>query len=457
MLRAFQNWYDDHFDEIIRDFSTFLSFPSISTDPAYKKEVVNCSEWIVSYLKKLDLDTEIWETSGHPTIFAKNLRAGVHRPTLLIYHHYDVQPVTPLDLWKSDPFQPEIRDDSIYARGAVDNKGQCFYTLTAIKAFLELGEKYNFNLKLCIEGEEETGSHGLISILDKKKEDLLTDYILIIDTDMVDKDHPAITLGVRGIATLNIEWRVASADLHSGTFGGFILNPVRALASTLNKCWDEKGRVAIPNFYDNIRTFSEEELSAIDWDQNVQEMGKPFDIKAYSKENGFSYLESNWIRPTLEINGFESGYTGKGFKTIIPSKASVKLSCRLIADQDPEIISELVVDFFEEHKPEGIEMSVELGHGSTGFITTPHSKIAKIVSKAYEDVFAVPCKRVLCGGTLPIAPSIVEATGGELVLMGVGLPEDAIHSPNESFALNRFKMGFLSVVRIFQILSTEEG
>src|SRR3990167_2274300 len=136
MLRAFQNWYDDHFDEIIRDFSTFLSFPSISTDPAYKKEVVNCSEWIVSYLKKLDLDTEIWETSGHPTIFAKNLRAGVHRPTLLIYHHYDVQPVTPLDLWKSDPFQPEIRDDSIYARGAVDNKGQCFYTLTAIKAFL---------------------------------------------------------------------------------------------------------------------------------------------------------------------------------------------------------------------------------------------------------------------------------------------------------------------------------
>jgi len=456
MIEIFQKWYREHEEEILKDFTTFLSFPSVSTDPARKDKVRACAVWLIEYLEDRGLKADLWETTGHPTVFATHSKADPSRPTLLIYLHYDVQPEDPLDQWRSDPFAPEIRDGKIYARGAVDNKGQCFYTLTAIHAFLTIVGELGFNLKLCIEGEEETGSEGLEGILDEKREELAADHVLIIDIGMLSKNEPAITVGLRGIATLNLKCKAALQDLHSGAYGGFVMNPARALAQALSRCWDEKGRVAIPHFYDGIVPLSEEEKGEIYWEWDVEEAMELFSIKASAKEEGYTAVESNWIRPTLEINGMESGYTGEGGKTIIPAESMVKLSCRLVPGQDPEKVVEELIAFLKKNLGEGIEVEVEKGHGCRGFITSPQSPIAKIAKRAYEDVFHVPCKAILCGGTLPIAPKLMEASGGDLVAIGVALLEDGVHAPNESFGLDRFLQGFLSVVRIFEILGKGE-
>lgn len=447
-MERFQKWFDDHRQEVLENFFTFLKFPSISTDQAYQGDVRRCAEWLIEFLGARGLETELWETSGHPTVFAQALRGGADAPTILFYLHYDVQPVVPLEEWKSDPFEPEVREGKVYARGAIDNKGQCFYTLTAVQALLELMDDLPFNIKLCIEGEEEIGSSGLAGILEEKKEALAADHLIVVDFDMAGEDRPSVTLGLRGIATLNIECRNANADLHSGSFGGILVNPARALTEALAKCWDASGRVTIPGFYDEVKDFSEEELKPFEWGLDVKSGAKPFDAHAFQGEGKFSLQESNWIRPTLEVNGMESGYTGDGVKTIIPSKAMVKLSCRLVPNQDPDRTIKLVAEFIKKNLPDGLVVKTEMGHGARGLILPAESKVAKIASKAYEDVFGKPCIKILGGISIPIVISLMKACGGDAALIGVGLPEDGMHSPNESFSLKRFEQGFLSIARI---------
>jgi len=453
MMNQFKQWFADHRETIHDDFFTFLGFSSISTDPAYKKDMLSCADWLMKYLEAFGFKAELWETSGHPTIYGENLNAGADRPTLLFYLHYDVQPVTPLDEWESEPFKPVIKEGKVVARGAVDNKGQCFYTLTALKAFHMLSEKLNVNVKLCIEGEEEIGSEGLEGILEKKKERLKADYFLVVDFDMLGENEPAITLGMRGITTINVFCQNSTVDLHSGSFGGIVMNPARALTQAVSAIWDEGGKVAIPGFYDQVKTFRKEELEAFAWDVNPKGHTESFKVGAFGGEKGYTLLESNWIRPSIEINGMCSGYTGEGFKTIIPAKAMVKLSCRLVPDQDPNEVLSLISDFLKKKIPEGIDIKLELGHGSRGLMTSPHSKLAKLTAQAFEDVFQTSCKRVLCGATIPIVPALAKVCGAELVMTGVGLPEDGMHAPNESFGLDRFEKGFLSIVRILEILS----
>lgn len=455
MIDQYAAWFEKNQEALLGDFFSYLKFPSVSTDPAHKQDLLACKDWLMSYMESCGLKTECWETSGHPTVFGSY--QGGEGPTLLFYGHYDVQPETPLDEWKSPPFEPEVREGVVYARGAIDNKGQSFYTLIAIRAFLELAKEKKLNIKVLIEGEEEIGSSGLEKLLDTKKKELQAESVFIVDLDMYAKGVPAVTLGIRGVMNLNVTVRNTNADLHSGVFGGVVLNPARALATCLSKMWNEKGEVAVPGFYEGVKELTKEEHAVFDWDSDLKEEAKPFEPRAFQGEGEYSLLESNWIRPTLEVNGLESGYTGEGFKTIIPSKAMVKLSCRLVPNQDPAHVMSTLETFLKKNLPEGIEIKLEKGHGTPGVMTAPDSKTVKLTAKAYETIYQTTCRRKLCGATIPIAGMLAKACGGELVMMGVGLGSDKMHSPNECFGLDRFKEGFLSITQVLELFAKGEN
>lgn len=438
-------WYEKYYQVIQDDFFTYLKFPSISTDPQYKDAIDQTAKWLFTYLKGIGLDAEIWKTSCHPVVYASYLQAGKGRPTLLFYSHYDVQPIDPLDEWESPPFDPIIRNGEVYARGASDDKGQGFYSIIAIKAFLELVKKCEVNIKLFIEGEEESGSGGSKAILAQKKKELEADHLLIVDMGIPAKESPAITLGLRGIAAFEVTCQNASIDLHSGIHGGVVLNPNRALIQLLSQLWDEKGKVVIPGFYDRVKTPSKSELFLFDQTADELSLKKTFGIGCFQREEGFSLWESNTIRPTLEINGISGGYTGAGFKTVIPSQAKAKISCRLVPDQAPEEIGECIEAFLRQKTPQGIDLRFKWEHGGEPVVSSPHTLIAKIAAKAYEEVFGKECEMRLSGASVPIVADLVKASGAEVALIGVGLKEDGIHAPNEHFGMNRFKRGFLTI------------
>jgi acetylornithine deacetylase/succinyl-diaminopimelate desuccinylase-like protein len=449
-----KKWYNDHYDQTLKDFFTFLSFPSISTDPHYEQDSRRTADWLCNYMNSVGLETALWETPGLPVVFGKHLKAGKDRPTLLIYHHYDVQPVDPLDLWKSDPFKPVIKNNQVFARGAVDNKGQCFYSLTALKAFLQLSKEFNFNIKVFIEGEEESGGRGTAAILQQKEAELKADHLLVVDFDIPNATTPAITLGMRGLVGLNIECTNSSIDLHSGAHGGIALNPNRALVTLLAGIWDKNGKVLTPHFYDDVRSLRKEQLSQVDMSFDLEQYKKSFGVKAFCPEEGYSIKESNWLRPTLEINGIWGGYTGIGFKTVIPAKAYAKISCRLVPDQDPEKIAKTIAEYLKTAAPKGIEIKAELHHGAVAYRSAFDSFIVKTAALAYEEIFGKQCKYLFCGASVPIVVDLVHASKAEVAMIGVGLVEDDIHAPNEHFGLDRFELGYLMIGRILSRLST---
>ncbi len=451
-LEVYKNWYQAHRKSIIDDYFTFLKFQSISIDPKHRDDVRNCATWLHRYLEDIGLNTEMWATEGHPVIFGTKLDAGTDKPTILIYHHYDVQSVDSLELWDFEPFTPTEKDGVVYARGAADNKGQCFYSVTALKAFLELTEQFNVNIKIIIEGEEECGSENLLKVLIEKKRQLQADYLLVVDVDMAGPGVPGVTLGVRGLVTLQVECIASQSDLHSGNFGGLVMNPIRALADVLAKCYGATGRVTIPGFYDAVKPMSKEEWTVLYQEMDLTSMFNELGITAITYEGEFTPIESNWIRPTLEINGMSGGYTGEGFKSIIPAKAMANLSCRIVPDQDPDQIGVLVADFLKKNIARGIDIKINfLGSGSA--IRTPlQSSIVNVVAKAYEDVYKKNCKRILCGGSIPIAARIKEVSGADTVFLGLGLAQDGIHAPNEHFDLDRFEKGFLVMTRILEMI-----
>ena len=449
-----KKWYQDHHDQILKDFFTFLEFPSISTDPQHETDSRRCAEWLSAYLTQIGLQAEIWETPGLPVVFASHLKAGPKRPTVLIYHHYDVQPVDPLELWHSDPFKPTIRKNQVYARGALDNKGQCFFTLTALKAIFQLAESLDINIKVFIEGEEESGGRGTAVAIQQKKEMLKADHLLVVDFDIPAPGVPGITLGMRGLVAVDVECANSSIDLHSGMHGGIALNPNRALASVLAQIWDSNGKVVIPHFYDDVQMLSKEHLSFIDMSFDEEGYKQSFGVKAYCAEQGFSVRESNWLRPTVEINGMWGGYTGSGFKTVIPSKAHAKISCRLVPGQDPEKIASALSQFLQSRAPEGVTMKVSLHSGAHAYRTSFDSPVVKTAALAYEEIFGKPCRYMLCGGSVPIVVDLVAATGADVAMIGMGLADDDIHAPNEHFGLDRMELGYLTIARILGRLSS---
>jgi acetylornithine deacetylase/succinyl-diaminopimelate desuccinylase-like protein len=449
----FANWYRDHQEEILRDFFAFLRFPSISTNRKYEKDLRDNANWLCEYMQKIGLTVDLWETAHFPVVFGSYLKAGPNRPTLLIYHHYDVQPADPLDLWHNDPFEPVLKKNSVYARGASDNKGQCFYSLTALKAYLELSDRIGVNIKIIIEGEEESGSRGIQGILNMRREELKADYLIIADAGISHIESPAITLGMRGIISLEIACKNSFIDLHSGIHGGIALNPNRVLAALLANIWEPSGRVAIPHFYDDVQPITQERKKSLDLTFNQDAYIREFGVHAFAHEEGYSLKEANCLRPNLEINGMWGGYIEPGFKTVIPSVAHAKISCRLVPDQDPQEIARNIVEYFKKHVPPGMEISAEIKEGCRAFTCSPNSEIAKTAVLAYEEVFAKPCAYIACGATVPIIPDLAAASQAETILMGVALSTDNIHAPNEHFSMDCFKLGFLVMTNILQRLS----
>lgn len=452
-LNVLQDAFEKNKKSAFEDYFTFLKYQSISSEPVFKEQVLACAGWVADYLKQIGFQVDMWPTSGHPTIFASNHSAGSKQPTLLIYNHYDVQPVDPLELWKTPPFQPTLRNGQVFARGAQDNKGQCFYVLLALKILMDLYGKLPINIKLCIEGEEECGSAGLSGILLQKKKELKADYLAIVDLGFSKSNKPAVTLGIRGMVAMDVEATGSRTDLHSGSHGGLAFNPIHALAELLSNVRDSSGKITIPGFYDDVKVLSKEEKAQVKFAFDQEEYLTTFGIHATGGEQDISPLERNWIRPTFEINGIHGGYTGSGFKTVIPAKAFAKVSCRLVPNQDPQKMGKLVAAYLESHAPQGTKVSVHLHKGGGKAVRSNiHSKAVKAFSEAYNEIFQTPCEYIYSGASIPIVTELAAASGAEVVMVGLGLPDDEIHAPNEHFGLDRIKNGFLSIARATQLL-----
>lgn len=448
-----RQYYVEHEADILKDYFTFLKFKSVSSEPEYKKDLLDCVNWLEKYLKDMGFQTEVWPTKGHPTLFASNLKAGPDKPTLLIYNHYDVQPVDPIDEWITPPFEPIIRDGQVYARGAQDNKGQCFYTLQALKMLLKFEGQLPLNIKLCIEGEEEMGSCGLEGVLQEKKEKLKADYLAVVDVGIPAMNKPAVSLGVRGILTMDVTAECSSCDLHSGSHGGLAYNPIHALIELFGKIRDEKGRIKIPGFYDDVSVLSEEEKTLLALKFDEEEYFKLFGTIPSGGENEFSPQERVWLRPTIEVNGINGGYVGAGFKTVIPAKAIAKVSCRLVPNQDPDHIGRLVSKYLESNAPKGVKIKVSMhGGGGLAVRVKPNSKLVKCFSEAYKEVFNAPCEYILNGGSIPVVTKLAQASESEVIFVGLGLPDDQIHAPNEHFGVDRIEKGCLIIYRALQLL-----
>jgi acetylornithine deacetylase/succinyl-diaminopimelate desuccinylase-like protein len=445
-------YFDKNREKLLEDFFTFLRFQSVSTDPEYTPQVTACAEWLADYVRASGMEAELWETPHHPIVFAEWKDSSRDLPTVLIYFHYDVQPIDPIEEWTSPPFEPTVRDGEIYARGAMDDKGQAFYVIAGIKAMLERDGKLPVNVKLCIEGEEECGSRGLRAILDEKSESLKAEHFFVVDLGLHSLKQPAVTLGTRGICSFTVKLTGSKTDLHSGTHGGAAYNPLHALVEILGKARDESGAITIPGFYDDILELSEEEREKLDISFDENDYKELFGGLPNGGEDGFNPMERTCIRPTLEINGIRGGYSGEGFKTVIPAKAIAKVSCRLVPNQDPEKIVELVSAFIRENTPEGMQVEI-IGDGQGKGLRTPVNTAAvEAVAKAYEDVLGIPSSYILSGGSIPIAQKLAEVAGAHSVLFGYGLPGDCIHAPNEHFGIERIKFGLATVARALERL-----
>ncbi|MBA3957390.1 MAG: dipeptidase [Parachlamydiaceae bacterium] len=446
--------YKSHEKEALQDFFTFLRFQSVSTDPSYAPQVKECADWLVNYLREMKFHTELWPTAGYPTLFASRMEAGPDKPTLLIYNHYDVQPVDPIQDWVSPPFEPTIRNGEVYARGAQDNKGQCFTTLQALKILLKHYQKLPINIKLIIEGEEENGSTGIASLLKEKKEQLKADYLAIVDVGIQEKNSPSVTLGVRGIVTMDVELTGSKTDLHSGCHGGLAYNPLRALVELLAGLRDANGKIVIPGFYDDVIPLSDQERKQISLEFDAETYEADFGIKPTGGEKNLSLAERVWIRPALEINGVSGGYSGKGFKTVIPSHASAKVSCRIVPNQDPQKIGKLVAQYLESKAPEGISVRVHVHPGGGRAVrASPSSAVVKAFQQAFTEAFNKPCCCIFEGASIPIVTELAAASGSEVVLVGLGLPSDQIHAPNEHFGVDRLEKGAVIIARTIELLS----
>ena len=436
----------------LKSFFQFLSFPSVSSEPRYNGSTRECAEWLEKHLKNLGFQTELVETPLHPVLLASYIK-DPQAETLLIYNHYDVQPCEPLELWDNPPFEPILKEGLIYARGAQDNKGQCFYVLEALKELLANDGTLPLNVKLCIEGEEECGSPNLPAVLVEKSAFFKADFLAIVDLGIFSLTRPALTLGTRGLITFELELEGSAGDLHSGSHGGLAYNPLHALVKILADLRNTQGKITLPEFYEGITPFSKEDLATIDFHFDEAQYLKDFKIEASGGEIDLPPLERLWLRPTLEINGLNGGYSGEGFKTVIPAKALAKISCRLVAGQSLEKITQTLKDYFVKQAPRGIKVHFRsLPGGGLAAASHPQSKCVQAFKQAYSEVFKLPCRYILEGASIPIIPKLVAATKAEPVFLGLGLPTDAIHAPNEHFSLERLEIGKAIIKKALYLL-----
>lgn len=441
-LQSLDTYFSEKRETHLEELKQFLRIPSISSLSEHKSDMVDAANWLAQSMKKAGLENiSIDETNGHPVVYADWLHAE-GKPTMLIYGHYDVQPVDPLNLWDSEPFDPQVRDNKLYARGASDDKGQVYMHVKAIEALFATEGKLPVNVKFCIEGEEEIGSPNLPAYVEENKEKLSADIIVISDTGMQGPGQPAVCYGLRGLCGVQIDVRGAKGDLHSGLYGGGVQNAIHALVNLLDSFRDEEGTITVDGFYENVRPVTEEEREAyralgFNEDALKEEIG----VSELFGEKGYSHLERTWVRPTLEVNGVFGGFSGEGIKTVLPAEAGAKITCRLVPDQDPEEIVEKLKAHIEKHKPVGVEVTVTEFDKGKPFITPFDHPAIQAAGRSYEKVYHVPTAYTRGGGSIPIVAAFDEILGLPVVLMGFGLSSENFHAPNEHFHLENFDKG----------------
>jgi len=440
----------EHHHRFEQELIDILKIPSISSDPERKADMQVMAELLQTEMNNIGLErSQIIATAGHPVVYSEWLKAP-GKPTLLIYGHYDVQPVDPVDLWDSPPFEPVIKGDKIYARGSADDKGQIFMHLKTIEAFLKTQNALPINIKLLFEGEEEIGSTNLEQFIIDHKDMLNADYVLISDTPMFREGYPGITYGLRGLAYLQVNLRGTNTDLHSGSFGGLVKNPINALVEILAQMKDEQGRILIPGFYDDVIPISENEhkkLGQLPFD--AKEFADSIAAPALFGETGFEDLECLWARPTFDINGIWGGFQGEGAKTVIPAEAHAKVSMRLVANQDPADISQKFTDYVKMLLPPSMELDIQAMHGGFGYVTDLDNPGLQAAVRALEKAFGKEVDFLREGGSIPIVKVFADIIQAPVLLMGYGLPDQNAHAPNENFSLYNFHKGIESLVYFF--------
>ena len=446
-----QRYLDELFD--------LLRIPSVSADPAYKADVFRTADEVAKRLKEAGADNvEICDTPGYPVVYGDKI-IDPSKPTVLVYGHYDVQPADPLELWDSGPFEPVIKktdnhpEGAIFARGACDDKGQMYMHVKAFELMMQL-DTLPCNVKFMIEGEEEVGSKNLEWYVKRNHDKLECDVILISDTGMLANDIPSITTGLRGLAYMEVELTGPNRDLHSGLYGGAVANPINILTKMIGSLQDADNKITIPGFYDKVEVLSSEERT---------EMAKaPFSLDAYKKaidigdvhgETGYSTMERNSIRPTLDVNGIWGGYAGEGAKTVIASKASAKISMRLVPNQTPDEISELFEKHFKAIAPKSVKVKVTAHHGGHGYVTHTNDHAYKSASRAYETTFRKKPIPIRSGGSIPIVALFEKELKSKSILMGFGLDSDAIHSPNEHFGVFNYLKGIETIPFFYEFFA----
>ncbi len=442
-------YISSHQDRFLEELFGLIRIQSISSLSEKRSEMDRAADYWVKILTEAGADSAtIFQTAGNPVVFAEKIM-DVSKPTILVYAHMDVMPVDPIDKWNSNPFEPEIRDGRIWARGANDDKGQSFIQAKAFE-YMVRSNTLNCNVKFLIEGEEEVGSPNLASFCLEHKELLKTDIILVSDTGMIARDIPSITVGLRGLAYWQVEVTGPDRDLHSGLFGGAVANPVTELCKMIAGITDNEHKITVPGFYDDVQEVSAEERSML--------AKAPFDEIAYREsigvdaiqgETGYSTMERTGIRPAFDVCGIWGGYTGEGAKTVLPSKAYAKISARLVPDQDHHKIADLFVKYFESIAPNAIKVKVTSLHGGPGYVCPIDLPAYRAAEAAYEDVYGIKPVPVRSGGSIPIISAFEEILGAKTILMGFGLESDAIHSPNENFLLENFYNGIRCVIRFY--------
>ncbi|MGX4670200.1 dipeptidase [Cerasibacillus sp. JNUCC 74] len=434
-------------DELLDRLSSFLAIPSVSTDSDYKKDMERAADFIVTYLNEIGFDlAEKQATNNHSLVYAEYNGAGPEAPTVLFYGHYDVQPTDPIEQWKSDPFKPEIREGRIYARGASDDKGQVFMHLAVFEAFMKTEGKLPLNVKVCIEGEEEIGSENLYEILHANKEQFSADFCVISDSGMVAKNQPTILYGLKGFTGLEITVTGPDHDLHSGMYGGAIRNPIMALTHILASMKNEDEVVTVEGFYDDVEPLTEEERKMMAKVPS-EDFAKVCGVETTASEKGYTAVEHTMGRPTFEINGIYGGYQGEGTKTIIPSTATAKITCRLVPGQDPEKIQQLIENHINKVTPSGVTVTVKMEKLSAkAYKVEPDHPLIKKAAKAYTKAFGKETVYVRMGGSIPVVEWIQSIYHIPIVLLGFSTPEDRLHSPNESFPLDSFDKGMETLV-----------
>lgn len=443
-------YFEENQAQIEEELFELLRMPSVSAQPSHNDDTKATAEWISRSLEKAGLKSTIYETEGHPIVVGEYRGAGEGAPTALIYGHYDVQPPEPLELWTSPPFEPEVRDGKIFARGSVDDKGQLFLNIKAIEAHMAVRGKLPCNVIVLAEGEEEVGSPNLTPFIEKYKDLLAADVSVISDSAMFAEGQPSILSSLRGLAYFQIDVQGPIGDLHSGSYGGAVANPATALARIISTFHDADGKIAIEGFYDDVSPFDDAVLEGMrKLPYSDEELMKEVAVDALGGEKAYTTLEKLWTRPTCEVNGLLSGYTGDGAKTVLPAKAMAKVSCRLVPNQDPKKIEDLMIAHVKKHTPPGIKVTVTPLHGGKPWRASLDGAIYEAAKKSLAAAFGKEPVIVGEGGSIPIVGDFERILGTPVLLVGFGLPGENAHAPDEWMSVENFRLGMRAMASLW--------